>query len=106
MREFCADIVELRRGGHSGARLKMEQERLELERENTEEEVAVQFECWAEKQEVRDWICQASHSPEERKRRLREIFGREPDPANEPAPVEPDQTESNPIKPKSARKDF
>ena len=96
LREFCADIVELRRGDHSGARLKIERERLERERGKTEEEVVAQFERWAEKQEVRDWICQAWHSPAERRRRLREIFGREPESPDEPAPSEPETTPSQP----------
>jgi hypothetical protein len=33
LREFCHDVVALRRGDHSAARLKLEQERLERERE-------------------------------------------------------------------------
>jgi hypothetical protein len=39
LREFCHDMVALRRGDLSAARLKMEHERLEREREKTEEEV-------------------------------------------------------------------
>ena len=39
LRSLCQDIVELRRGDHSGARLNMERERLEGAREKTEEEV-------------------------------------------------------------------
>lgn len=31
LREFCADVVELRRGDHSAERLRMERERLEFE---------------------------------------------------------------------------
>jgi hypothetical protein len=103
LREFCADIVELRRGDHSGARLKLERERLEREREKTEEEVVAQFERWAENPEVRDWICQAWINPEEQKRRLRAIFGIVPgetppstqDATPESHPIKPDQTESN-----------
>ena len=49
LRGLCQDIVELRRGDHSGARLKMEQERLEREREKTEEEVVEHFKRWAQK---------------------------------------------------------
>ena len=103
---LCQDIVELGRGVHSGARLKLEQERLEREREKTEEEVLEHFKRWAMNPKVRDWICKDWLSPEERERRIREIYGLPPKPANGPAtegqgtnPVKPDQTESNQIKP-------
>ena len=79
LRELCHDVVAVRRGDHSGARLKMEHERLEREREKTEEELLEYFERWAENQQVRDWICQTWVDPEERKRRLREIYGRAPE---------------------------
>jgi hypothetical protein len=105
LRELCHDVVALRRGDHSGARLKMEQERLEREREKTEEEVVAHFERWAENQQVRDWICQGV-SPEERDRRLCAILGRPPKPPmaaasadDESNPVKPSQTESGPIQP-------
>lgn len=106
LRGLCQDIVELRRGDHSGARLNMERERLEREREKTEAEVVAHFERWAKNPQVGDWICQAWISPEERERRLREIFGRPPEPpkevsstAPESNPVKPSQTESDPIQP-------
>ena len=81
MRGLCQDIVELRRGDHSGARLKIEQERLEREREKTEAEVVEHFQRWLKNPEVRDLVCQNWISPEERERRMREIFGLEPQPA-------------------------
>jgi hypothetical protein len=106
LRGLCQDIVELRRGDHSGARLNLEQERLEREREKTEEEVLEHFKRWSENQQVRDWICRDWVSPEERDRRLRIIFGLAPKTPDEAAtagpesnPVKPDQTESNQIKP-------
>jgi len=74
LREFCHDMVALRRGDLSAARLKMEQERLEREREKTEEEVVAKFEEWAKNQEVRDCICQNWKSPEERRRLMHRIF--------------------------------
>ena len=43
LRELCRDVVAGRRGDHSGARLKMEQDRLEREREKTEEEIVAHF---------------------------------------------------------------
>ena len=93
LRELCADVVELRRGDHHAERLRIERERLDRERERTEEEVLEQFERWTRNQQVRDWICRSWIPPEERKRRLREIYGREPESAGEPAP---DQTEPAP----------
>jgi hypothetical protein len=96
LRGLGQDIVELRRGDHSGAWLKMEQERLEREREKTEEEVMAHFQRWLENPAVRDMVCQDYVSPEERERRMREIFGRPPIP---PVAAAPDGDESNPVKP-------
>ena len=84
LRALCQDIVELRRGNHSAARLKIEQERLARDRKQTEEEVLEYFERWARNPQVRDWICSDSLTPEERQRRLREIFGLSPDPPANP----------------------
>jgi hypothetical protein len=95
LRALCQDIVELRRGDHSAARLQMERERLAREQEQTEEDVVAHFKRWVENPRVRDWVCEAWLSPEERDRRLREIFGIETR-EGEPSPAEP---ESNPIKP-------
>ncbi len=99
LRGLCQDIVELRRGDHSGARLKMEQERLEREREKTEEEIIAHFERWLKNPEVRDKVCQNYVTPEERERRLREIFGRPPKAPEPPEPAAPGSEESNPVKP-------
>jgi hypothetical protein len=96
LRGLCQDIVELRRGDHSGAGLQMERERLEREREKTEEEVLAHFERWAENPQVRDWICQDWITPEERARRIREIYGRAPEPSGAAPDAAP---ESNPVKP-------
>jgi hypothetical protein len=85
LRELCHDVVALRRGEHSGARLKMEQERLEREREKTEEEVLKKFEQWAQNQQVRDCICRNWATPEEREQRMREIYGLPPGPSQETA---------------------
>lgn len=80
LREFLRDVVAVRRGDQSGARLKLEQERLEREREKTEEEIVAHFQHWVKTPAVRDLICRAWISPEEREARLREIFGRPPKP--------------------------
>ena len=95
LRGLCQDIVELRRGDHSGARLKMEQERLERDREKDEEEVVAHFQRWLKNPGVRDLVCQNYVPPEERERRLREIFGLEP----KPPAADPASDESNPVKP-------
>ena len=99
LREFCQDVVAVRRGDHSAARLKMEQDRLEREREKTEEEVVAHFQRWLKNPAVRDLICQDYVSPEERERRMREIFGRPPKSPEPAEPAAPDGTESNPVKP-------
>jgi hypothetical protein len=68
--------------------------------------VVEHFKRWVKNPEVRDWILKDWISPEERERRIREIFGRAPKTPDEAAtdgpesnPVKPDQTESNQIKP-------
>jgi hypothetical protein len=106
LRGLCQDIVELRRGDHSGARLRMEQERLEREQAKTVEEVVAHFEHWAKNPAVRDWIQKDWQNPQEREARLRELFGLATAPPEEAAadtspsnPVKPGQSESNPVKP-------
>ena len=74
LRALCQDVVELRRGDHSAARLKNEQSRLDREREQTVEELAEHFQQWAQNPRVREWVCGQCVNPEERQRRLREIF--------------------------------
>jgi hypothetical protein len=86
LRGLCQDIVELRRGDHSAARLKIEQERLARDRQQTEEEVVEHFKRWARNPKLRDWICCGSPDPEERERRIRDIFGLSPDDTANPAP--------------------
>jgi len=96
LRALCQDIVALRRGDPSGAWLQLEGERLEREREKSDEEVVAQFGQWAENQEVCDCICPSWVSKENRARRIREIFGRPPEPVAETAPA---AAESNPVRP-------
>jgi len=76
--------------------------------------VVEHFKRWAKNPEVRDWLLKDWISPEERERRMLEIFGlplKPPDEAptdgpesnpvngQEPASIRPNQTESNQIKP-------
>jgi hypothetical protein len=102
LRDLCRDVVAVRRGDNSDARLKMEQERMEREREKTEEEIVAHFQRWAKNSTVRDLICQDNLSPEEKEARMREIFGLSPKPPEKAAPaasgsipVKPSQTQSN-----------
>jgi hypothetical protein len=83
LRELCQDVVALRRGDHSAVRLKIEQERLEREREKTEEEVVEHFKRWAQNPAIKDCLCDKHISREERARRLREIYGLPPKPATD-----------------------
>jgi hypothetical protein len=75
LRALCADIVELRRGDHSAARLKLEEGRLELERSKEEARVQERFEQWVKQPEIKERIC-GTLSIEQREDRIREIFGR------------------------------
>ncbi len=99
LRGLCQDIVELRRGDHSGARLNMERERMEDDREKTEEEVFEHFMRWAKNPPVRDCLCQNWKSPEERKRRIHEILYPR---GKTPAAAETAGPETDPLKHKSS----
>lgn len=75
LRALCQDVVELRRGDHSAARLRIEQARLDRDKEQTEEEVLAYFQRWAKNPKVRAAICEGCATPAERERRLRQLFG-------------------------------
>jgi hypothetical protein len=79
LRALCTDIVELRRGDHSAARLKVEQERLQLERAKDEQHIQERFEKWLQQPEVKNRICGSKLTPEERQKRLRQIFNLAPE---------------------------
>ncbi len=102
LREFCHDVVALRRGDHSGARLKIEQERLAREREETEVEAVAHFQRWAKNTAVREAICGQCLTDEERVSRMRELFGLSPEPEPEMAPTLP---ESDPVAPGQTESD-
>lgn len=101
LRQLSQDIVELRRGDHSAARLKIEQERLQQTEDWSEEELLEHFQRWAKNPKVREWICDKRLSLEERGERLRQIFGvaGTKEKTAESSSVKPGQTESNPVKP-------
>jgi hypothetical protein len=113
LREFCGDIVALRKGDHSAERLKLERERMEFDREQLRKLRDEDFWEWA--REHRDEICQGYMTPEERNEKLiRLLFGdppadlangevRRPWDSESAAPTEsnqikPDQTRSNHMK--------
>jgi hypothetical protein len=98
LRTLSQDIAEMRRGDHSAARIKLERDRLEQEREKSEAEIVEHFKRWAQNPTVRDWVCQVWVTPEEREQRLREIFGLEPKPET-PGAAPPAQSESEQIRP-------
>ena len=100
LRALSQDIVELRRGDHSAARLKIEQARLDREEDWAEEELIEHFRRWAENPKVREWICGCRLTAEEKMRWMREIFGLGPDETTKPpASSNGRSKESNPIKP-------
>lgn len=88
MRTMSQDIVELRRGDHSAARLQIEQDRLKEAQDWSEAELVEAFERWARNPKVREWVCGSRTDPEERARKIRAIFGVQ-DPCPEPANDEP-----------------
>jgi len=54
LREFCGDIVELRRGDHSAERLRLEREWLALDRANTDQAREKLFWEWVKRPDVRE----------------------------------------------------
>ena len=76
LREFCGDIVALRKGDHSAERLKLERERLEFERQLAVPDLDKFCPAWAAKPENRKKLPRGpSLSPKEREARIRAIFG-------------------------------
>jgi hypothetical protein len=91
------DLVELRRGDHSSARLRIEQTRLEFERRKVEAFDDSQVARWAKDPRVLALVNEDSGlSDEERRRRIAQIYGRDPDaPRFQPVAV----SQSNPVQP-------
>ncbi|MEP6670721.1 MAG: hypothetical protein ABJF10_16300 [Chthoniobacter sp.] len=75
LHSLSADIVALRKGDHSAARLALEREWLEVERQKTKERMEKQFEQWMQQPEVRDRFRPSKLSEEERAERIRDILG-------------------------------
>jgi hypothetical protein len=73
LRAMCHDVVDLRRGDHSAEWLRIERERLEMERAEQKEHLEKQFWIWAK--ENRGKICPPTLTAHEREERLHEILG-------------------------------
>lgn len=72
---LATDVVALRRGDHNAARLRLESERLEIERNRSEQHMNACFEEWLKQPGIAERLCGTDLSLEERERRMREIFG-------------------------------
>lgn len=77
-REMCGDVVELRKGDHSAERLRIERERLELEKTKGEEQIRQKLPELVKKFGTNGGRL----SEEERAQRIRKIFGLPPEGKN------------------------
>jgi len=75
LRDLCHDVVELRRGDHNAARVKIEQTRLERGQEKTDEDILEYLLRWIDYPKVRDCVCAEASNPNDRRERLREVLG-------------------------------
>ena len=74
LRALCHDLVDLRRGDHSAESLRIERERLEMDRAEQKEHLEKLFWVWAKENEAK--ICHRKElTPEERGRRVCQILG-------------------------------
>jgi hypothetical protein len=73
LRNFLHDVVMVRRGDHSHARVKMHQEQLDREREKTDAELITHFQEWVEHHNVRELIRDTTLNRKERQERLSEL---------------------------------
>jgi hypothetical protein len=96
-------------GDHRAERLRLEQERLELERAESKEHMEKLFWEWAQDPEHKAKICRNElMTNKERRAAIRAIYGRPPEPpevlgnAGQPTESQPDQP-SNPVPPKEGR---
>ena len=75
LRELCGDVVELRKGDHSAERLRIEGERLEMEKVETERRVQERIDAVLKDPETKRRLCGCGSKDEQVARRMREIFG-------------------------------
>lgn len=98
LRGFCQDVVELRRGDHSAARLRFEHERLDRARTRTAEELVRQFERWLEHPAVRACLGPDGAAAAASSAAVRQLFGLPGVPPASPSPpagsnqIKPNQT--------------
>src|SRR5436190_54197 len=59
VRKLCSEVSVLRRADHSAQRLKLELEKLEHARKQTEDEMVAQFVRWVRNPAVRELICRS-----------------------------------------------
>ena len=82
LRVLCNDLVDLRRGDHRAESLRIDRERLEMERAEQKENLEKQFWEWAKENEGK--ICHRPVlTPEEKEARMRQILGLEPEKIDE-----------------------
>ena len=75
LREFCSDLVALRRGDHYAERLKLDRARLEFERQESPEQFEKRCREWLTRPENREKVYGPELSLEEKTARMRALFG-------------------------------
>ena len=75
LRGLTADVVALRKGDHSAARLLIEREWVGIEREKSDDRMRKKFEEWLKEPGTQERFHGKELSLAERQRRIREIFG-------------------------------
>ena len=74
LRELCGDLVALRRGDHDAEWLRLERERLENSRKQSEKKLEEQFWEWAMDPDRREQICRGFKTQAEKIEILRKIM--------------------------------
>jgi hypothetical protein len=64
LRGFCQDIAELRRGEQESARIRIEETRLEREREKIESDILLYFRRWAAFPKIREALASGDKLPD------------------------------------------
>jgi hypothetical protein len=94
-RKFCAQIVGLRRGDHFARYLRIQEQRLELERQQSQDGKEQQFLQWAAKPENQKKFCPRLLTTEEQRRKVHQILGIvEPETPSNPPPQQIQTPES------------
>jgi hypothetical protein len=96
LHSLSRDIVELRRGDHSGARLRLKEEERESEREKTEAEVFEHFESWLKNVAMQDVVRRNWTNARRRRRELRKVFSLPPEAPEQTSTVSPESDSPTP----------